>query len=161
MTPSLLAAEHEGPTALAAALEVATPNTWPPELYDSDDLRRLGNLLANPVNTGWALYYLVECATHELVGLAGYAGAPAADGVVELGYSILPPYRRRGFATEAVSTLVEHAFSHPSVRCVAAETFSDLLPSIGVLVKSGFRAVEPRRAHGPLRYELRREMSDT
>jgi RimJ/RimL family protein N-acetyltransferase len=52
--------------------------------------------------------------------------------------------------------LVEHAFSNPSVRCVAAETFPDLLPSIGVLVKSGFREVEPRKPQGPLRYELHR-----
>jgi hypothetical protein len=90
MTPALLAAEQAGPAALAAALEVATPSVWPPELYDSDDLRRLGNLLANPVNTGWALYYLVERATNQLAGVTGFAGAPGADGVVALGYSILP-----------------------------------------------------------------------
>jgi hypothetical protein len=47
-------------------------------------------LLANPVNTGWALYYLVARATNQLVGVAGFAGAPGADGVVALGYSILP-----------------------------------------------------------------------
>ena len=156
MTPALLVAEHEGPAALAAALGVAIPNSWPPELYDGDDLRRFGDLLANPLNAGWGLYYLLERASPQLVGVAGYAGRPTADGVVELGYSILPPYRRNGFATEAVSKLVEHAFCEPTVRCVAAETFPELLPSIGVLVKSGFRQVDSRKAHGPLRYERRR-----
>jgi hypothetical protein len=52
MTPALLVAEHEGPAALAAGLGVPLPDSWPPELYDDDDLRRFEDLLANPLNAG-------------------------------------------------------------------------------------------------------------
>src|SRR5580693_5133741 len=39
----------------------------------------------------------------EVVGLCGYKVAPAADGDVEIGYSVAPARRRLGYATRAVA----------------------------------------------------------
>jgi RimJ/RimL family protein N-acetyltransferase len=154
MTPSLIDAELAGSTALAQALHVPPPDTWPPELYERDDLERMRALLQVPVHAGWAVYYLLERGTPpHLVGVAGFAGAPGADGVVDVGYSILPAYRRRGLATEAVGALLQYALARPGVRCVAAETYPSLEGSIGVLLKCGFQPVPARPGSETLRYE--------
>ena len=154
MTPELVAAETAGTDHLAAALGVGMPGAWPPEFYDADDLARMSALLADEGNAGWALYYLRERGQPpSLVGVAGFAGAPGADGLVEVGYSILPLYRRRGLASEALSALVTHAFSQPAVRVVAAETYPSLAASIGVLLKNGFQPTASPGQLGILRFE--------
>ena len=47
-------------------------------------------------------------------------GGPDATGTVEIGYSVLEEYQRRGYASEAVEALVAWAFLRPGVRRVAA-----------------------------------------
>jgi len=76
--------------------------------------------------------------------------------VIEIGYSILAAHRQRGFATEAVATLVEHAFLDPRVTSIAAETFPDLPASIGVLERNHFTLCTAPGRGGALRYERRR-----
>jgi ribosomal-protein-alanine N-acetyltransferase len=160
MTRSLAASERAGGAALATALEVPEPAEWPPEFYDADDLERMEQLLDSPANAGWALYYLIlRSPVRILVGVAGYSGRPTDAGVIELGYSVVPAHRRQGLATEAVAGLLEHAFQHPGVQLVVAETFPHLTPSIGVLLRNHFLlSAEPGRG-GALRYELPRTTS--
>ena len=67
------------------------------------------------------MYYFVllppaaspQTAARELVGNGGFKGPPSASGVVEIGYSILPAFQRRGFATEAARCLMAAAFALP------------------------------------------------
>jgi len=75
---------------------------------------------------------------------------------VEVGYGVLPGFRRQGYATEAAQGLIAHAFAHPEVALVIAETLPDLFPSIGVLRKIGFVYVGEGSEPGVVRYELRR-----
>ena len=86
------------------------------------------------------------------MGAGGYKGPPATDGSVEIGYSILPEYQQRGFATEAVEALVTRAFENPDVTRVTAETLPDLSPSIGVLEKTGFELLGEGSEPGVIRY---------
>lgn len=158
MTPALADAERAGVAGLSAALGVAAPGDWPPEYYDADDLERHARLLQDPTNAGWGLYYVVLRASQgSLVGVVGFGGRPAADGVVEIGYGVLPAFRRKGIATEAVVALITRAFDEPSVQRIIAETFPHLPASIGVLKRTGFvLAGQPGRT-GVLRYELTRD----
>ena len=160
MTQALATSERGGGAALATALNVPKPAEWPPDFYDADDLERMERLLDDPTNAGWALNYLIlRSPAPALVGVAGYSGRPTDDGIVELGYSVLPAHRRQGLATEAVAALLVHAFQHPSVHLVVAETFPHLTASIGVLLRNHFLlSAEPGRG-GALRYELPRTMS--
>ena len=64
--------------------------------------------------------------------------APDANGGVEIGYSIVPERRRRGYAREAVDGWLAHAFADPRVTSVVAHTLVDLEPSIAVLRSAGF-----------------------
>src|SRR5256885_12815757 len=55
----------------------------------------------------WLFVHLDQCA---VIGLGGFKGPPDTQGILEVGYSIAPGYRGQGFATEATSALVTHAF---------------------------------------------------
>lgn len=158
-TAELLRAEGEDRARFGALLSAAVPAAWPPELYDeAARLWTLNAVEASPGREGWWSYYLVlnGGGPRELVGLAGYKGPPQDDGTVEVGYGVLPAHQRRGYATEAVAALVERAFSHPEVTRVIAETLPELVPSIGVLEKSGFTFIGDGSEEGVIRFELPR-----
>jgi ribosomal-protein-alanine N-acetyltransferase len=52
----------------------------------------------------------VYTVDRNLIGETEFHGPPDRAGTVEVGYSIVPDYRGRGFASEATRTLIEHAF---------------------------------------------------
>lgn len=143
-TPESLRAELVGPDALGNVLDVEVPASWPPELYDADAVRwTLAFLRAHPEEQHWSLYYVALSAVPPearplLVGLCGYKGGPDGAGVVEIGYGVVPEFRRRGFATEAVHALVAGAFADSRVHAIVAHTLPELTPSIGVLRATGF-----------------------
>jgi ribosomal-protein-alanine N-acetyltransferase len=95
-------------------------------------------------------------AARVLIGGGGFKGPPQADGVVEIGYSILPTFQRRGFATEAMSALVTRAFAEARVTMVVAETFPESRASQRVMIKLGMRQLGPGEEAGTIRFGIRR-----
>jgi RimJ/RimL family protein N-acetyltransferase len=164
-TADLCEAEAQGPEVIGRTLRVRVPSSWPPPVFEPDDVERLRRQLErDPASHSWTLYYLVRRATalaepRELLGIAGYIGPPSAEGVVEIGYAIAAEYQRKGYATEAVRALVTRAFAAAEVVVVAATTYAALEPSIGVLRKTGFALVGQDPTGGLLRYEHRRPLS--
>lgn len=161
-TPRLIAMDLKGRRALGEALSVNVPPNWPPELYDRNALEYAAAQLRDPAERNWSFRYLVERNSEPgvLVGICGFKGRPDSNGSVEIGYSMLPQYRNRGLATEAVSRLVAWAFSHGRVREVAAETFPHLRQSIRVMEKCGMRHSGPGSEHGVVRYAIQRSGLD-
>ena len=159
-TADRLRADLAGPASLAEALAAAVPDSWPPDLYDRGATEwALRHAVENPVELQWGMYYVIDPASTDgpaVAGIVGFKGGPQ-DGVVEIGYSMLPEFRRRGYATEAVAALVELAFAHEEVDRVVAETLPELSASIGVLLRSGFVLVGTGGAPGAVRYELTRK----
>jgi [ribosomal protein S5]-alanine N-acetyltransferase len=158
-TPALLDAEDRGPGALAALLAVSTPKDWPPEFNDSNSRAWMRRLLTNhPGEAGYGAWYIV--VERRLVGICGYKGPPNAAGAVEIGYSVVAPEQRRGYATRAVGLLLARAFRDPRVTAVAAETLPSLIASRRVLERCGF-ALASRRTDEKLgeilRYVRQRE----
>jgi len=158
----LIDAARDDPGELGRLLAARVPASWPPEYLDRPALEfTRAKMEAAPSELGWWLYFVVlrdkDPARHELVGTCGYVGPPAADGTVEIGYSIVAEHQRRGYATEAVRGLLARAFALAEVRRVIADTLPALEPSIGVLVKSGFRLIGEGSAPGVVRFELTRE----
>ena len=86
-------------------------------------------------------FAVVHRAEWQVVGTAGFKGPPDADGIVEIGYGIVPAYEGRGLATEAVVALVDHAGTDPRVRTVRAHTLPAHNASTRVLEKCGFAFV--------------------
>ena len=87
--------------------------------------------------------WIVEKATGQIVGGAGFKGAPDADGVVEIAYGVVPSREGRGYATEAARALIHFATSDPRVRTIRAHTRPEQNASTRVLTKCGFSYVGP------------------
>lgn len=154
-TPALVDAELAGEDRFAEELGIEPAGDWPPEHHDAAMLSFTRTALADAEAAGWWLYYVVgtETGTPTLVGSAGYKGPPS-DGVVEIGYSIVPSRQRRGLATEAARALVDSAWER-GADAVVAHTLPHLEPSIGVLRKLAFVPSEPPEP-GVLAFTLRR-----
>jgi RimJ/RimL family protein N-acetyltransferase len=160
-TIDLVQAELRAHEELGRRLGAAIPPNWPPELYDRAaaeyTIARLGE---GAHQAGWWLHYMVlKSALPEartVIGTCGFKGPPSHHGTVEIGYGMLAEFRRRGYAFEAVCALVAHVFARSEVSRVIAETLPELLPSIGLLEKAGFRCVGVGSEPGVVCYELRR-----
>ena len=141
-TVALVEEEIEDPAKLAATLHAELPADWPPEFHAAEQLAFARTALEDPAAAGWWLHYFVlrERDRNVLAGVGGYKGPPI-DGVVEVGYSVVPSYQGQGIATEAVAGLIESARAR-GARTIRAETLPDLGPSIAVLRKLGFEPTE-------------------
>jgi RimJ/RimL family protein N-acetyltransferase len=62
----------------------------------------------------------------------------------EIGYIFDPAYGGRGYATEAVTAMVAHAFDQMGIRRITAGCFADNHASVRILEKVGMR----REQHG-------------
>jgi RimJ/RimL family protein N-acetyltransferase len=132
------------------------PPDWPPEHHDDETLMFFRDQLSRPGADGWWLHYAVaiEEPTPTLIGSVGYKGPPS-EGCVEIGYSVLPAWQRRGLATEASRALIEAAWDS-GAHTVIAHTYEHLTPSIRVLQKLGFRHA-PAGEPGLLEFRLDRD----
>lgn len=156
-TADLARAEMDDVPALARRLDATVAAEWPPPLNDRDSQAwTLRFLEQHPDGVGWAMWYFVRRADRAAVGVGGFKGLPSADGTVEVGYSVLEAQQRRGYASEAVEGLVAWAFGHPEVTRVTAETYPELVASIGVLAKTGFTFIGPGSEDRVVRFERRR-----
>lgn len=156
-----LNAAWAGHRELAEHLQVALAAGWPPDEFDRDALAWVrDHILAGEDPSWWVRWIVLRTPTPMLVGIAGYKGAPTPEGTVEIGYSVVAEYRRRGIAAEAAAGLVAHAFAHPAVRRVLAETRPDHRASISVLKKNGFLPAGEGSEPGLSLFERRRTGAD-
>ena len=156
-TTGLIKRDIRGREFLAEALDVSIPETWPPDLYGPRAMQFALAQLDETPGRGWSFWYLATRGDlSELVGICGFKGRPDESGSVEIGYSVLGCYQRRGFAAEAVQRLVGWAFSHHNVNEVCAETLPHLSQSIGVLEKNGFQRAGAGSETGVIRYAIKR-----
>ncbi|MDN0033809.1 GNAT family N-acetyltransferase [Oscillibacter valericigenes] len=96
----------------------------------------------------------INLKTGVSVGDICFKGSPDAEGAVEIGYGIDETYRRMGYATEAVSGIVNWALTQDGVRLVIAQTEPINKISQKVLLKNGFLR-DGYGEEGPL-YKLKR-----
>jgi [ribosomal protein S5]-alanine N-acetyltransferase len=125
--------------ALESLLGVRVPEAWPAE-----DLRDFLPVYARIVDeqaasNGWGIWLALGRAERSLVGDIGFKGPPDQLDTVEIGYSILPAFQGRGYASEAARALVAWGLAQPSVRRVVANCLAGNAASIRVLQKAGLR----------------------
>lgn len=161
-TLSHVRTELESPDQLATLLDATVSNEWPTGEYDREAMEFFRARLEEGGEEveGWYGWYAVSAADGEsprtLVAAGGYFGPPDAEGTVEIGYSVLPQWQRRGYASEMVRMLVAHAFTFAPVERVIAHTTEANPASIGVLLRSGLQAKGAGREAGSLRFECSR-----
>jgi [ribosomal protein S5]-alanine N-acetyltransferase len=111
-----------------------------------------GQASAEPGHEDWGHRQIVERASGLVVGGIGFFGPPR-DGEVEVGYGIVPSRQGRGYATEALRTMIAMAWAEARVTVVVAGTDPGNVASQRVLEKAGFRRIA---ATGEFRYQLTR-----
>jgi [ribosomal protein S5]-alanine N-acetyltransferase len=157
-----LDAELESAERLKNLLGAEVLPSWPPGEYDRFAVAYFRDRIAEggEAVAAWYVWYAIQPATADipatLVACGGYFGPPSADGTVEIGYSVVPECRRRGFATELVQALTKRAFEVLDVRRVLAEAQKENLASIGVLTRCGFRRMGSGREPHYDRFQLDR-----
>ncbi len=158
-------AELEAPESLAALLNAQVEPGWPPGEYDRNaqeffrDQLKEGGLSV----VGWYGWYAVRRGSRShpsvLIGAGGYFGPPGEDGVVEIGFSIMPTWQSYGYATELAEMLIRNAFTDIRVQKVIAHTTPMNLASCKVLEKCGFNYVRRNEESGNRLYEIIRNIS--
>lgn len=104
-------------------------------------------LREDPSNAAWQGRAIVVRDSEEVAGSANFKGVPD-DGVVEVGYQVVPRLRGNGYAQEALCALVERAFETPEVEEVAAVIHPDNAASIAVAESAGLLATgQPSQVH--------------
>ncbi|WP_428305658.1 GNAT family N-acetyltransferase [Lacipirellula sp.] len=156
-TVELARAELYDQSEFARLLSARVPASWPPETLADALPLFLSWLEAAPEQVGWFGWYGLELAADEsqptLVGSCGFLGPPA-EGTVQIGYSVLPEFQRRGFATEMVNGIAAWAAAHAEVSRLVAETEWANPGSVRVLEKVGFVADGSAAEPGGQRFHL-------
>jgi ribosomal-protein-alanine N-acetyltransferase len=142
-----LPADRAGATALLGAL---LDDQWP--LPDILDLMPI-HAHRSPTEAAFGIWVIIEAETNAVVGDIGFFRTPDAAGEVEIGYSVIPSRRRRGYASEAVAALVAWAFDQPGLTAILAGTDPDNDVSQRVLRQADFEVT----AASPAEIRWRRE----
>ena len=140
-------------------LNAEIPGNWPPPLNDEASTNFFLNYAENNPNAlQYGMWYivLVDGEKREAIGNIGFKGKPDETNTIETGYSIMETHQKKGFATEAVSGLIEWAFRQPNVERVIAETLTDGFPSQKVLKNNGFTFIGDGSEPGVIRFELKK-----
>ena len=141
-------------------LSVETPDSWPPPLNDEHSQKWFLNYIKNnPDKPGWGMWYFIlknSASKDVLIGNGGFKGLPDDAGSVEIGYSVLERFQKRGFATEATAGLINWAFNHQHVKNIIAHTLVNLRASIRVLEKNNFKFAGNTDEEGVIRFELKK-----
>jgi RimJ/RimL family protein N-acetyltransferase len=114
-----------------------------PEAFLSDTWLwslRLGQLIGDPSCAPWLVRAVVGQPAGEVVGHAGFHGAPDERGMVEVGYRIVPEHRRRGYARAALTGLLGFATEHGATIARASISPGNVA-SLALAASFGFRPV--------------------
>jgi RimJ/RimL family protein N-acetyltransferase len=100
--------------------------------------RRADQVAHDPVTAEWITGVIWDIDARQAVGRAGFHAPPDPEGMVEVGYSVDPQHRRRGYARAALESLLARAQQDPVVRRVRASIRPDNTPSSNLILQYGF-----------------------
>ena len=141
LTPAFLEAIlDERREEAAALLGAVLPDAFPREGERRFLTLRLGQMRENAGFEDWSPFAVVLGG--RMIGHAGYHGPPGVNtkqnpDAVELGYTIEPEYRHRGYATAAARELIRRAEERGIRHFVACSTPGND-PSLAIIRGLGF-----------------------
>lgn len=129
----------------AASAEIgATVPAWVADELENFLRFRLGQLRLDPTIRVWlgrAMVLIEADGSRRVVGSIGFHGPPDALGRLEVGYSVDPPFRRRGYARESVKALFDWAHREHGITRFVASISPDNEPSLRLAAGYGFQRV--------------------
>ncbi|MGG5210866.1 GNAT family N-acetyltransferase [Chryseobacterium sp. MIQD13] len=120
------------------ALGVKKGEVWP----DHDLLEIIPKIIHNlsqvDAPTGFESWMIMKKDTSEIIGDAGFKGYNAEEKNIDIGYGIIEEERRKGYAEEAVTKLIQWAFSTGIIREITARCLLENTNSACFLKKLNF-----------------------
>ncbi|WP_228414556.1 GNAT family N-acetyltransferase [Chryseobacterium sp. SNU WT5] len=111
---------------------------WP----DDDVMETLPKIIDNlrkvKSPSGFESWIIIKRDTLEIIGDAGFKGFDPAKQNIDLGYGIIKEERKKGYAEEASSSLIQWAFSTDIVAEITANCLIDNISSVHLLQKLNF-----------------------
>jgi len=83
-------------------------------------------------------YSIIELESNQIIGSCGYNSIDFENAKVEIGYDISKAYWGKGYAPEAISSLIEYAFNSLNINRIEAKVEPENINSIKVLRKLNF-----------------------
>lgn len=142
LTPQVIEAALDGRRAEAAGLlGIELPDEFPLEGEKGFLRLRLRQMREDARFRAWCPHAVVLGG--QMIGHAGYHGPPGVNSTnnpeaVEFGYTIFPPYRGRGYATQAARMLMDLA-EERGIRHFVLSVGPDNEPSLAIVRKLGFK----------------------
>lgn len=142
LSPEFMRASLAGRLSDAATmLGAVLPVDWPGEAEHVLRLR-VEQLASDPSSQPWLLRAIVVRHSGKLMaGRIGFHAPPDDRGAVEVGYAIVPEYRRQGYAYEAVNALFDWATNEHGIRRFIASVSPNNNASLHLVRKLGFTQV--------------------
>jgi RimJ/RimL family protein N-acetyltransferase len=142
LPPAVLEALLAGDLAAARTATGVALSDW----FLSDEVTwlwrmRLDQIAVNPEAADWIVRAAVSVPDEVVIGAGGFHGPPDGAGMVEIGYSTDPRYRRRGYARAMVTELLRWAAEEPSVVTVRASISPENAASLATIAGFGFAHV--------------------
>jgi len=98
-------------------------------------------LLKENGNDGFNMWLIVEKENNQIIGSAGYIGKPDNDGIVEIGFGIIPSKREKRFCHESIEALLKWGLNHDGVKNIIAQCDKSNIASRKTLEKLGFEYI--------------------
>lgn len=134
MTAALAQTAEAGANALADALNADIPPDWA-----AGGLRLLAGVRRDAWNApAPSRAIVVHKGDERVIGDIRFEPAPLMRETVELGYSIIPAYRRQGYAAEASGRIIAWLFDEAGVQTIIAGCDMRNRASVRTLRKLGF-----------------------
>jgi [ribosomal protein S5]-alanine N-acetyltransferase len=124
------------------ALGLELPTDWP-DRHDLGFLElRRNQARADPAREEWLPRAIA--LERRMIGHIGFHGPPGVNGpekpgALEVGYTVFEPFRRQGYAMEAVVGILEWARAEHGVRHFVASVGPWNEPSLALVRRLGFR----------------------
>ncbi|HEX2141974.1 MAG TPA: GNAT family N-acetyltransferase [Candidatus Limnocylindria bacterium] len=124
---------------LASELQAAVPDEWVADVRGLAALRAR-QLDERPADAPWLLRAIVRTdpAPRAVIGYLNFHSGPNEAGMVEIGYTLLPSARGRGYAIEAVRGAFDWASRAHDVHRFRASVSPDNERSLNLIGKLGF-----------------------
>ncbi len=107
----------------------------------------LNGPMASYEKHGFGLYRVALTMTGQPIGMCGILKRATLD-MPDVGYALLPAYEGKGYAYEAASAVMDHAFNELGLPQVAAITDPSNQRSIALLEKLNFEPSGTTGQHG-------------
>ncbi|MDP1392850.1 GNAT family N-acetyltransferase [Lysinibacillus capsici] len=83
-------------------------------------------------------FSIFEKASNHIIGSCGFNMLDYDNALTEIGYDLGKEYWGKGYATEAITALIDYAFKHLKMETIVAEVDAANINSIKVLKKLNF-----------------------